>query len=415
MPLPVEREYLLNMLDAALASVNGRQVVSKFLSKTSHVGCPQAVLAIGKAAFAMFEGACDVLQQNMATGLLITRDGYLGNPKHLPNTECLLAGHPVPDERSLKAGERLIEWLQSLPKDMPLLVLISGGTSALVEHLPSSMALADLQRMNQWLLSSGLSIGAMNCIRRSVSMIKGGRLLSYVGRRPITQLLISDVPDDNPAVIGSGLFVPDKHFSPDIPELPNWIQDLQQEASRAINKQHGQQPDVTTMIVANNQIACEAARQQAIVYGYRATIVTTRLQGDVEDCANEIIAYLEHAEKGCYLWGGETSVQLPERPGRGGRNQQLALILALKIQSRPGYYILCAGTDGTDGNTEDAGAIVDAGTIRRYANEMLNQDSTAENILRQADAGSLLEITGDLINTGPTGTNVMDVVIALKV
>ena len=329
----------------------------------------------------------------------------------MPNIECLFAGHPVPDERSLYAGDRLIDWLNALPNGLTLLVLISGGTSALVEKLPDGLGLADIQKLNYWLLSSGLAIDAMNGIRRSISMLKGGRLLEFVGERAVKQLLISDVPDDAPANIGSGLFIRDGMQTPAPESLPPWLFAMQKKARQSINNPPQSGQVISTTIVACNRTACEVARQEAISYGYLSRIVSTALHGDVEVCAVEIIAFLDVAKKGCYIWGGETTVQLPENPGCGGRNQQLALLLAQKIQHKANIVILCVGTDGTDGASEDAGAVVDSHTIERGSHEGLD----VWTMLERADAGTFLAASGDLISTGPTGTNVMDMVIALKV
>ena len=407
----VERKNLLSFLNTALESVQGRVSVSRYLMAHTVDSDSVAVLAIGKAAFSMLEGAVDILGDRIVSGLLITKDGHLGDTKKLPNIECLLSSHPVPDERSLRAGDRLVDWSTTLPVGLPLLVLISGGTSSLVEKLPKGLGLSDIQKLNQWLLSSGLPIDVMNRIRRSVSLIKGGRLRAFIGERPVTQLLVSDVPGDDPAIIGSGLLVNDDKEISTQDRLPEWLVAMQSLAQQSLshNQQLGQ--NVQTTIVASNEIACEAVKQKARSCGYSSVIVNSELDGDVRTCANEIIMCLETAESGCYIWGGETTVQLPEQPGRGGRNQQLALLLALQIQDKPYLTILCVGTDGTDGPTEDAGALVDARTILRGQNEGLD----ANTALARADAGTFLAASGDLVNTGPTGTNVMDLVIALKV
>ena len=405
----VERVNLLSIFDFALQSVRGRSAVSRYLTEQKIKSGPIAILAIGKAAFSMLEGAVDILGPGISRSLLITKDGHLGDISAIPNLETQLAAHPVPDERSLHAGNRLVDWLSALPLDLPLLVLISGGASSLVEKLPEGLSLSDIQRLNQWLLSSGLRIEEMNTIRRSISLIKGGRLLGVMGDRKITQLLISDVPGDDPAIIGSGLLVKGRE-APVTIGLPEWLIDMQQLADKSIKHYSQVRQNIQTAIVASNKIACEAARQKASECGYPSKIMATNLDGDVHDCAESISNYLNTAEAGCYIWGGETTVQLPAAPGRGGRNQQLALLLAEKIQGQSDIRILCAGTDGTDGPTEDAGALIDGETVKRGQLEGLD----VHHALASADAGSFLAASGDLINTGPTGTNVMDLVMALK-
>ena len=406
----VERKNLLSFLNSAIESVQGRISVKDYLLSISVDSDLIAVLAIGKAAFSMMEGAVDILADKIVTGLLITKDGHLGNTELSSNIECLLAAHPVPDERSLCAGDRLVEWLEALPNDLPLLVLISGGTSSLVEKLPEGLALSDIQRLNQWLLSAGLSIDAMNRIRRSISLIKGGRLAAFAGDRPVMQLLISDVPGDDPAIIGSGLFVADGSCSAAFETLPGWLVEMQTQASESVIQDTSTDQHIHTTIIASNKLACEEAKQKASAAGYMSHIVSTSIDGDVATCAEDIMVYLDAADAGCYIWGGETTVQLPEQPGRGGRNQHLALLLAEKIQNKPNFYILCAGTDGTDGPTEDAGALIDGQTIQRGKQEGIDVTST----ITRADAGTFLEASGDLVNTGATGTNVMDLIIALK-
>ncbi|MFO7602865.1 MAG: DUF4147 domain-containing protein [Gammaproteobacteria bacterium] len=407
----LEREQLLRFYQQALDSVQGRTAVKQYLQQhplEPEMAGALAVLAIGKAADSMFEGALDVLAPGLDRALLITRAGHLGRRHSQEQVEYVIGAHPLPDERSLHAGDRLLAWLAQLPAAMPLLVLLSGGSSALVEKLPAAVSLADLQMLNQWLLSTGLPIERMNRIRCSVSLLKGGRLLGFIGQRAVTQLLISDVPGDDPAVIGSGLCVPPQDDPPGDEALPDWLRAMQTRAALPAMPAQVQLPH--TEIVANNQQACERIRQSAVEEGYDSHIVSTTFTGDVNNSADEIMRYLQQAGSGCYIWGGETTVQLPAHPGRGGRNQQLALLLAQRIQTYPALTLLCAGTDGSDGPTEDAGALVDAGTIwrGRYA----GMDEVVA--LNGADAGSFLAASGDLINTGPTGTNVMDLVIALK-
>lgn len=407
----VERHNLLAFLNAALESVQGKAIVGQYLQTNKPFDGDIALLAIGKAACAMSDGATESLGDNIITGLVITKDGHCSNYKNTPGIEVIYAAHPVPDERSLSAGEHVIAWLQTLPSALPLLVLISGGTSALVEKLPEGIGLTDLQRLNHWLLASGLPIQKVNAIRSSISTIKGGRLFKSVGDRQVIQLLISDVPNDRPELIGSGPFInsPQRSFSCD--SYPGWIRAMQLLAENDNDLYLDIKNNIQTTIIASNQIACEAAKAMALAAGYRCEKVHPGLEGDVHDCANTIMTYLDLADEGCYIWGGETTIELPDNPGRGGRNQHLALILAKKIQNRPEFYILCVGTDGTDGPTSDAGALVDAYTVKRGEDQGLD----VSDALKKANAGTFLAASGDLINTGPTGTNVMDLVMALKV
>ena len=394
------RQFLLRAFDTALAAVRGDPAVARAL-RESPPARPVHLLAMGKAAMAMTHGACEVLGEQVRDGLVVTKHGY-GGP--LPaGLRLLEADHPVPDADSLAAGRAVLQAVDALPEDAELLVLISGGASALVEVLPPGMTLDDLQRLNQWLLASGLSIHQMNRIRQAVSCIKGGRLAARLGNRPARVLLISDVTGDDPALIASGPF----HAPPDtaLPtELPLPIRALLDRFAQPF-------PPVPRMphrIIASNRLARAAvvdAVHGVAVFDHGETLI-----GEAARMGEQIVAELARAEPGLHLWGGETTVTLPPSPGRGGRNQHLALAAAIAMAGRDDIRLLAAGTDGSDGPTSDAGALVDGGTVRRGERAGLS----ASDCLARADAGTFLEASGDLISTGPTGTNVMDLVLALK-
>lgn len=402
------RRLVEELFRSGLVSTAGHSCVAGYLASREADG-PVSVVALGKAASAMADGAIQALGQNLHRGLLVTKTGHtsrlLQQDAHFT---CLEAGHPLPDRRSLAAGERLLQFLEDTPAGEALLFLISGGTSSLVEVLNKATGPEDLHRINRWLLGSGLDIGGMNHVRRSVSLIKGGRLLNHLGDHPATVLLISDVPGDDPAVIGSGLLMPPSGEAALPDGLPDWILRL---ASAA-----GPGPGTPTRhrlidhhIIARLQDALAAACRSAREQGLNATIVDSTLQGDAAQAGSSIADHLRQQEPGVYLWGGETTVCLPPRPGRGGRNQSLALAAAIGVQECGDCVVLAAGTDGTDGPGNAAGAIVDGGTVSRGG----GQKASAE-ALQNADAGSFLEASGDLLVTGPTGTNVMDVVVGLK-
>ena len=322
---------------------------------------------------------------------------------------CLEADHPVPGQASLNAGKALIDFLHRCPASARFLFLISGGASSLVEVLPSGLDLSALRKLTDSLLAGTYSISEMNRVRKSVSLIKGGGLLSYLGTRETTALLISDVPGDDPAVIGSGLLVPETQRAP-LPRLPLAAAKLLE--GRELNNTEfaSHQACVSIKIVATLEDAKQAAAHSAKALGYRVTIHPEFLQGNVEKVAASIVKILHEAKPGIHIWGGETTVDLPAHPGRGGRNQHLALALALELKATPGIYALAAGTDGTDGPTDDAGGIIDPGSIRRGGKQGID----ARRCLEGADAGRFLRASGDLVSTGPTGTNVMDLLIVCK-
>jgi len=396
------RAYLLRLFASALAAVQGDVVVRRAQAASATDPRPVRLLAMGKAAVAMAGVAAQVLSDRLQDGLVITRHGYGGPLPH--RLRLLEAGHPVPDADSLLAGEAAAAAVSDLPAGWRLLALISGGASALVEVLPEGMTLEELQRLNRWLLGSGLSIHQVNRIRQALSRLKGGRLAARLGRRPAEVLLISDVPGDDPALIASGPF----HAPPTTPlpaGLPDWLE--------ALLARHAQPfPDVPAIphrIVASNRVAREAAAKAC--KDFPVFDHAEPLQGEAEAMARRIVAELAQAPAGLHLWGGETTVTLPPDPGRGGRNQHLALAAALAMAGRRDLWLLAAGTDGSDGNSHAAGALVDGDTVRRGEAEGLS----AADCLRRADAGTFLAASGDLVDTGPTGTNVMDLVLALKI
>ena len=405
------RADLLDCFQMALRAVNGRDGVRAYFSK--QVNLPRkklAMVAIGKASVAMAEGAIDVLGPQIGQGLVITKTGYAGQSIHFhPDVELIESAHPVPDARSLAAGQRLIGFLQALADDIPVLFLISGGSSALVEVLPDGIDLADLQIINTRMLAAGLSIEEMNRVRKAISLIKGGRLLNYLGERRVMNLLLSDVPDNDPAVISSGLLIKtEQELS--LPEnLPDEIEMILSKFN-ANETTINRQATVETVIIADNQTACEAAAECARLQGYPVEVHPEFLSDDVNPVAEHIIKQLRHAKPGIHIWGGEPTVCLPEETGRGGRNQQLALLLACRIQQMDNLHILVAATDGSDGPGDDAGGLVNGQTIMRGENEGFN----AKACIQEANAGAFLEASGDLISTGPTGSNVMDLIIVCK-
>lgn len=403
-PFEIARRHLADMFMHGVRAVHGGDRVAESLHAHPFTG-EVAAIAIGKAAAAMLHGAQSVLNRQLGTALLITKQGHFGHTACSDdNVICVQGGHPVPDEHSLAAGKRLLSFISDQPQRRNLLFLISGGSSSLVEVLREGLHLDDLQRANRWLLSSGLDIAAMNRVRQTLSRIKGGRFLQYLGGRTARVLLLSDVPGNDPAVIGSGLLWPSAPVK--LPEqgLPDWLLALCKPDAA---------PDTAPVehsIVATLDIALEAVVLQAAQLGYPVQLVQTDVTGDAEEHAVRIVEFLRTASPGIYLWGGETTVRLPANPGQGGRNQQLALCAALLMADRPDILLLSAGTDGDDGNTHSAGAIVDAGTVARAG--ACGVDAMAS--LKNADAGRCLAASGDLLVTGPTGTNVMDIMIGMK-
>lgn len=223
-------------------------------------------------------------------------------------------------------------------------------------------------------------------------------------------LLISDVPGDDPAFIASGPFYPAPPPGKMPRALPAWIVTMQQQAAATLNGPASPQQVVPHHIIASNRHACEAALAAAQQHGWPAQYHAQLLEADAEEVAVTLVKALDDLPAGIHIWGGETTVVLPPQPGRGGRNQHLALTAAREFAGHNDRWLLAAGTDGTDGPTPDAGALVDGATQQRGEREGLS----LTQCLSQADAGTFLEASGDLVHTGPTGTNVMDLVLAYK-
>ncbi|TVQ69284.1 MAG: DUF4147 domain-containing protein [Chromatiaceae bacterium] len=403
------RDILLHCFHQALEAVNGEQVVRRQLAIKKPEGAVHAV-AIGKAAAAMAQGARTGLGGQLKRALMITRHGHGDEAlAHDGRFLCLESDHPLPGEASLAAGAQLLEFISATPPGDTLLFLISGGTSSLVEVLPEGMTLADLQRINGWLLGSGLDIQAMNRVRGAVSCIKSGRLRGYLGQRPAEVWLISDVPGNDPAVIGSGLLSPPRDSHPP-PVLPSGLSGIIQRAMDAQAGGWAQGRKVPVRVLATLEDACRAAGDAARSLRCPVTLHGEFLQGEAAERGAALAHWLrqEGRAPGVHVWGGETTVTLPENPGQGGRNQHLALAAARVLSGCPNVTLLAAGTDGSDGVTLATGALVDGGTWDRIRAQGLDPDQA----LATANAHPCLQASGDLLTTGPTGTNVMDLVIA---
>jgi len=375
------RALLLELLQAGLARVHGRHCVAAALT-AAPPPAPVSVAAVGKAATAMALGAHDALGSAIERTLIITRD-----PEDLSAfdrgaaPEVWLGSHPVPDERSLAAGARLLEWVDELPQGALPLFLISGGASSLVEVPATGATLEDLAALTRLSFSSGMAIGELNTRRSALSRIKGGRLAARLGGRAARALFISDVPQDDPRVIGSGIMGP----------AP---------AGDRIER----------LVVASVDHAVAAVAARATQLGLTVHASPERFADSAERLAARFAHELHMGEAQLRVWGGESTVELPPRPGRGGRNQHLALAAARLISGRDELLLLAAGTDGSDGVTDDAGALIDAETCARVALAQLD----ADDCLARADSARALAASGDLLHTGPTGTNVGDLAIGLK-
>jgi glycerate 2-kinase len=381
------------------------------------------VLAAGKAAGAMTEVAERYyldhagLSPSRLTGLAVTRHGY-GRPSRL--IEMVEAGHPVPDAAGLAAAERVLELADAATADDLVLVLMSGGASANWIAPAPGLTFADKQAVTRALLRSGANIGEMNTVRKHLSRIKGGRLAQRAQPARIVSLAISDVPGDDPAVIGSGPTVPDPSTLADARAvLARHRLDVADSVRRALNDAGNETPKqgdplfpaASFTLVARPADAFRAAAAAVRAAGYECVMLGDRVEGEARavaaDHAKRALALQAEGRRTVILSGGELTVTIRGK-GRGGPNQEYALALAMALRGTPGIAALAADTDGTDGGggtaSDPAGAAIDPSTLTRAL--ALGLDPA--QFLADNDSTGFFERIGDLITTGPTCTNVND-------
>jgi glycerate 2-kinase len=408
------RELLLMLYETALDAVDGRYLVAQWC-QINH-GCSSGgrafthCVAIGKAAAAMLQGALDNSPSLKKSLLICPPSKITRQLKKNKNIRCLASAHPVPDERSIEAGHALIDFVADIDDKDELLFLISGGTSSLVEMPVDNISLQQLQQVNQYLLSSGKDIHQVNAWRQQFSKIKGGGLLRWIKTSHLTQLLLSDVKDDKAEFIGSGLLV-NSYTTPDNDAYLSTLLTAKQPGECCCESV---KPDVNfqvdTLIIGNIKLAMQAVHQAAQAERLASFIHDEFIEGDVSAVAIKLYEVLKSAEPGIHIWGGETTVCLPANPGIGGRNQTLALIFAQYLADQPGLHLLAAGTDGVDGNSNCAGAMVSMFTEKKA--RAMGFDITTE--IEKANAGIVLMATDDLVKAAHSNTNVMDIFIAYK-
>jgi hydroxypyruvate reductase len=351
----------------------------------------------------MLQGALDCRHTINSALLITSKEKVTRELKRNNRVNIVESAHPVPEQSSLDAGEVLLEYLHDMPQQAPLLVLVSGGASSMVEVPVEGLSLSQLQQINRYLLASGKDIHSMNAWRKRFSKIKGGGLLRYVQHLQCTQLIISDVQDNDPAIIGSGLLIESEDENHDDDD---W---LQSQLPDRIQRSETVRP-VATHIIGTNEIAITAAVDEARHHGLDHYLHEEFIRGDAIEQGRAIGEYLCSAPAGVHVWGGETTVELPDNPGIGGRNQSMALSLAAAIEGANDVSVLVAGTDGIDGNTPCAGAVVSGNSMRQI--RQMGFDAEVE--LNRANAGMVLMAIDELFKPGPTNTNVMDIIIAYK-
>ncbi|MBO6718846.1 MAG: glycerate kinase [Rhizobiaceae bacterium] len=415
MPISDPKAFFASLFDAAVAVADPERVIRDFLpakprGRTIVIGAGKGSAQMARA----FEQAWD----GPLSGVVVTRYGYAVSCERI---EILEAAHPVPDEAGLRATERLLQTVSGLTADDMVVALISGGGSALLPAPPAGMTLADEIAINEALLASGAPISAMNTVRKHLSVIKGGRLAAAAHPAKVASLVVSDIPGDNPAFVASGPTVPDSATRADALaivdayrlKLPDTaMAHLRSDAANAPMPDDARFAGNEVHVIASAAKSLEAAAAEAERQGIRAVILSDSMQGEARDVgavhaamAREIaMRDRPFAKPVLLLSGGETTVTIRDKGGRGGRNTEFLLSLALGIDGAVGIHAFAADTDGIDGSEDNAGAFADWRTATRLRE--LGHDPRA--LLAWHDAWGAFDALGDLFVPGPTGTNVND-------
>ena len=402
-------EHLPALIKAGLKQVDGRICVANALRRRESLPGNIGLVAMGKAALSMAEGAVDVIQDRLVSGLLISKEPVSATDMLPQCIKRYTGGHPIPDQRSLHAGQALLRYLEACPAELTLLFLISGGASALVEVLPETVTLQQLEALNLWLLGSGLDIEKMNAVRQCVSRIKAGRLANYVSAPRLVSLLMSDIRTNDESIIGSGLLTASSYTSI-LDSAPEWVRQICAAQPPRPDAKADVFAGIDQEIVADLDMALQAIAVAAKDLGYAVHHHGVTMRGDVECWADYVADYLVGAPAGLHVWGGETVLRLPDAPGRGGRNTHLALSLALRLSGRKDVTLALVASDGDDGNSGYAGALVDGATLRGAAITL----EKARQALTAADSATLLREAKALLSFAKGRCNVADICLAIK-
>lgn len=426
------RADALKILRAALAAADPAAAVARHLSVKQGILTAGRrryrldqfenifVIGAGKASAAMAQAVERLLGRRISEGIINVK---YGDAAKLRRIELNYSGHPIPDGNGMRGAGRIANLARHAgPRDL-LICLISGGASALLPLPARPVLLEHKQQLTQMLLESGATIHEINCVRKHLSQIKGGQLARLAYPATVVTLILSDVIGDDLDVIGSGPTVPDRSTFAEagaILEKYKLGKKVAREILTRIRRAETETPKpgdpafarVHNLIVGSNRLAVDAAATKARELGYRTLVLSTYIQGETREIAKMHAAIAKEIvtsghpvrPPACVISGGETTVTIRGK-GLGGRNQEFALAAAIEVDGLQGVTILSAGTDGTDGPTDAAGAIAMGDTVRRKPD--------AARYLEQNDSYHFFEALGDLIRTGPTGTNVMDIRLLL--
>ena len=368
----------------------------------------------------------EILSKKIENGLVIVKDGYNDLSSPIENIEIVEAGHPIPDNRGAQATKRIIELLNHTRKDDLVICLISGGGSALMVSPVEGISLAELQDLTRELLASGATINEINALRKHLDQVKGGQIARYAAPARLISLILSDVVGDPLDVIASGPSVPDSTTYDEAINILTKYQ-IEHRISRKIIKylksgKRGDIPDtpklndlifknVTNFVIGSNLVAGQGALKQAQKEGFHTMLLTNYLQGEAKEVAKALAAILRQmasnnpplARPACIILGGETTVTL-QGNGQGGRNQEIALASVYDLAGINDIALITLATDGGDGSTDAAGAVVTGETFQRAQEAGLDP----QIYLRNNDSYNFFKSLNDLVITGPTLTNVND-------
>ena len=379
----------------AIAAVSPEAAVRRVLTGKTFPGRLYLV-SVGKAGWKMARAAVSCLEQPLEQGIVVTKYGHVEHP--IPGIICYEAGHPVPDENTFRATQAVLDITAQVSPEDTVLFLLSGGGSALFEK--PLVEGAELQAITNRLLASGADIVEINTIRKRLSAVKGGRFAQWCAPAHVEVIVLSDILGDPPDMIASGPAAPDSSTCTDALDIVKKYNLTLSE--RALSLQ----------IIGSVRQLCHAAGKLAEELGYEPILLTDHLDCEAREAGRFLSDILRtHADSGkklAFLAGGETVVHLTGK-GLGGRNQELALAAAVGIQGLSNVCVISVGSDGTDGPTDAAGGYVDGDTVRALTEQGLR----VADVLAQNDAYHALKAVNGLILTGPTGTNVNDVAVAL--
>ena len=393
----------------AIDSVSPEAAVRRALEGKTFSG-KLYLVSVGKAAWKMAEVATSCLEQPLEAGIVVTKYDHVEHP--IPGVTCYEAGHPVPDENTFRATQAVLDMTADLDKSDTVLFLLSGGGSALFEQ--PVVAEAELQSITRQLLACGADIVEMNTIRKRLSMVKGGKFAQWCAPAHVEAIVLSDILGDPLDMIASGPAASDQSTCADALAIAEKYQlALSDSAMDCLRTETPKElTNVSTQIIGSVRELCKAASEIAEELGYEPILLTDHLDCEAKEAGAFLADVLRtHAcdgKKLAYLAGGETVVHLVGK-GLGGRNQEIALAAAAGLAGIPNACVISVGSDGTDGPTDAAGGYSDGDTTKELAKHGL----TVSGVLADNNAYHALKAVDGLIFTGPTGTNVNDVAIAL--